>query len=139
MKILPFILAISIITPALPVTAQTPVPHAPAPAVPLDMSGHWTFEVRSPAGTTHGAIRLFRVASGFMGTLTTDQGNEVMPVQSLNLAGQAMVMTVASPHGNVLFSGTLDADGKGFGGELIYYNGRKFPLTARKAATPPPT
>ena len=132
MKIANIILLTSSLVLVAPtgVLAQTTVAAAPTPA-PVDLSGNWTFEVPSARGVTHGAMTVFRVGVGYMGTLTTDQGNRVLPVQSLSVAGKTMSMTVASPQGNVVFVGVLGPDGKAFSGEVTYHDGSKFPMSGR--------
>lgn len=119
--------ALVLVAPA-DIFAQTTAVVVPAP---VDLSGNWTFEVPSARGVTRGAMTVFRVGVGYMGTLTTDQGNHVLPVQSLSVAGKTMSMTVASPQGNVVFIGALGPDGKAFSGEVTYHDGSKFPMSGR--------
>jgi hypothetical protein len=136
MKIARYILpaALLLLTYSNGALAQ-PVPAATAAQV--DLSGDWTFEVTSPRGVTHGAMSVFRVAAGHMGTLTTDQGDHVLPIYALTLAGKTMIMTVASPQGNVIFVGELGTDGNAFTGHVTYHNGAKFPMSGRKAQAKP--
>ena len=90
------------------------------------------FEVKTGNTVAHGAMTLTADGSGYRGTLTTDQGNNVLPVRSLTLAGSNMDMLVESPNGNVTFKGALSADASSFAGTVTYHNGQKFPMTGTK-------
>ena len=69
---------------------------------------------------------------GYRGTLTTNQGNNVLPVRSLTLDGSDMNMTVESPNGNVVFKGLLNPDGRSFQGTVTYHTGQSFPMSGSK-------
>ena len=98
-----------------------------------DLSGDWTFEVQTGAtSVTHGAMTLAAAAQGYQGTLTTNQGNNVLPVRSLTLNGSDMNLVVESPNGNVVFKGLLGSDGRSFQGTVTYHTGQSFPMSGNK-------
>src|SRR5262245_17428090 len=96
------------------------------------LAGAWVFEVKTGNSAAHGAMTLTEDGSGYRGTLTTDQGNNVLAVRSLTLAGSNMDMLVESPNGNVTFKGTLSADASSFKGTVTYHNGQQFPMTGTR-------
>jgi hypothetical protein len=96
------------------------------------LAGDWVFEVKTGNAVAHGAMTLTADGSGYRGTLTTDQGNNVLPVRSLTVAGSDMDMVVESPNGNVTFKGALSADASSFAGTVTYHNGQKFPMTGAR-------
>jgi hypothetical protein len=97
-----------------------------------NLAGDWVFEVKTGNTVAHGAMTLTADGSGYRGTLTTDQGNNVLTVRSLTLAGSDMDMLVESPNGNVTFKGALSADASTFAGTVTYHNGQKFPMTGKR-------
>jgi hypothetical protein len=97
-----------------------------------DLAGDWVFEVQTGKNVTHGAMTLVADGASYKGTLTTDQGNNVLPVRSLLLQGSAMNMLVESPNGNVSFQGTLSSDAQTFEGKVTYHNGQEFPMSGRR-------
>lgn len=97
-----------------------------------DLSGDWNFQVDTGANVTKGAIKLIADGSSYRGTLTTDQGNNVLPVRSLSLDGSNMDMVVESPNGKVIFKGTLNEDRRSFQGTVTYYTGQQFPMSGSK-------
>lgn len=99
---------------------------------PADLSGDWVFEVETGSNVTHGAMKLVAQSEVYSGTLTTDQGNNVLPVRSLTLDGTAMAMLVESPNGKVTFAGTLAPDGRSFEGTVTYHNGQAFPMSGSR-------
>ena len=97
-----------------------------------DLAGDWVFEVQTGRNVTHGAMTLVADGTAYKGTLTTDQGNNVLPVRSLTLQGSALNMLVESPNGNVTFKGTLATDAQTFQGKVTYHNGQEFPMSGRR-------
>ena len=97
-----------------------------------DLAGDWVFEVQTGQNVAHGAMTLIGDGPGYTGTLTTDQGNNVLPVRSLTLQGSDLSMLVESPNGNVTFKGTLADDAQTFQGKVTYYNGQTFPMSGRR-------
>lgn len=97
-----------------------------------DLSGGWTFEVPTGKTTAHGAITLKTDGAGYQGSLTTDQGNEVLPVKSLTLRGSEMRLVVNSPNGEVVFEGRLSDDQQTFDGIVTYHNGQRFPMSGHR-------
>jgi hypothetical protein len=101
-------------------------------ATTRSLAGDWVFEVKTGNSVAHGAMTLTADGSDYRGTLTTDQGNNVLAVRSLTLAGSNMDMLVESPNGNVTFKGTLSADASSFQGTVTYHNGQQFPMTGTR-------
>src|SRR6187455_1408321 len=91
-----------------------------------DLAGDWVFEVQTGQNVTHGAMTLIADQANYTGTITTDQGSNVLPVRSLTLLGSAMDLLVESPNGNVRFKGTLSPDAQTFQGKVTYHNGQEF-------------
>ena len=96
------------------------------------LAGDWVFDVQTGENVAHGAMTLVADGASYTGTLTTDQGNNVLPVRSLTLRGSDLSMLVESPNGNVTFNGTLAADAQTFQGKVTYYNGQTFPMSGRR-------
>jgi hypothetical protein len=101
-------------------------------ATTRSLAGDWVFEVNTGNAVAHGAMTLTADDSGYRGTLTTNQGNNVLAVRTLTLAGSNMDMLVESPNGNVTFKGTLSADASSFQGTVTYHNGQQFPMTGTR-------
>jgi hypothetical protein len=97
-----------------------------------DLTGDWVFEVRTGQNVARGAMTLVADGSSYKGTLTTDQGNNVLQVRSLTLNGADMQLLVESPNGNVTFAGTLAADARAFDGKVTYHNGQVFPMSGHR-------
>jgi hypothetical protein len=97
-------------------------------AVKRDLSGSWNFVVQTGANQTHGAMSLTPDGSSYRGTLTTNQGSNVLPVRSLTLTGSVINLVVESPQGNVVFDGILSRDADSFQGTVTYHTGEKFPM-----------
>ena len=79
-----------------------------------------------------GAMTLVADGAQYRGTLTTDQGNNLLMVRSMMLIGTELVMTVDSPQGVVTFKGVLNADARSFDGVVTYHNGQSFPMSGVK-------
>ena len=97
-----------------------------------DLAGDWVFEVQTGQSVTHGAMTLVADGASYTGTLTTNQGNNVLPVRSLTLQGSDMNLLVESPNGNVTFKGALSTDAQTFQGKVTYHNGQEFPMSGRR-------
>lgn len=97
-----------------------------------DLAGAWRFEVDTGKGMTLGAMTLTGRGDRYEGTLTTNQGNNTLAVRPLVVRDRAIVMMVDSPNGEVVFKGTLDADGRSFRGTVTYFNGQAFPMVGRR-------
>lgn len=99
-----------------------------------DMSGEWRFSIEvSAERVTEGALTLERTAAGYTGVLTTNRGDQVLPVQSFTLAGADVALTVVSPEGAVTFEGQIEPDGDAFSGVVTYHNGQRYPMRAARA------
>lgn len=116
-------------------TALWSCASAPDSRVPLasDLSGAWRFEVDIGRSTTVGAMQLTGDRNVYKGTLTTNQGSNVLTIRSVVITDLAMVMTVDSPNGEVVFRGRLDADKRSFTGTVTYSNGQAFPMVGRRS------
>lgn len=108
-----------------------------AAAIAPDLSGNWTFSVDvAPDRVTVGTIVLEPSDAGYKGALTTNQGENVLPVSRFTLAGDAIAMIVESPDGAVSFVGVLADGAQAFNGTVTYHNGSQYPLSASRAASP---
>ena len=96
------------------------------------LAGSWVFEVQTGTNVTHGSMVLSGEKQHYTGTLTTDQGSNVLPIRSLTLDGSRMDMTVESPNGLVTFQGALGADTRTFLGTVTYYTGQSFPMSGTR-------
>lgn len=98
-----------------------------------DLSGPWRFEMDIGRATkTVGEMQLTGRGQTYVGTLTTNRGNNVLPIRSLVIADRTMTMKVESPNGEVVFRGTLDADGRSFRGKVTYYDGQEFLMAGQR-------
>jgi hypothetical protein len=96
------------------------------------LAGDWVFEVQTGQNVAHGSMTLVAAGASYTGTLTTDQGNNVLPVRSVTVQGSDMSMLVESLNGKVTFKGMLAADAQTFEGKVTYYNGQVFPMSGRR-------
>lgn len=71
--------------------------------------------------------------SQYRGTLTTNRGNNVLPIRHLLLRGDEMEMVVESPNGTVTFKGRLSPDAQAFDGIAHYHTGQRFPMSGTRA------
>jgi hypothetical protein len=102
-------------------------------AAPGSLVGAWSFRIDTGAGRiTHGRLNLTAAAQGYQGTLTTDRGDNVLPVRSFTVAGRDVRMHVESPQGAVTFAGALGPGARAFAGTVTYHDGRPFQLSATK-------
>lgn len=106
------------------------------------LRGTWNFEMDTGGRTmTLGTMHINREAADREGTLTTNRGNNVLPVRTLTLDGRAMALSVESPNGMVVFKGELSRDGNAFQGKVTYHDGQVFTMKgvrghARTSASP---
>lgn len=102
-------------------------------APPGSLAGGWSFQIDTGGGrVTHGRLQLAPAAGGYAGTLTTNRGDNVLPVRSFTVAGADLRMSVESPQGAVTFAGALARNARGFAGTVTYHDGRRFRLNATK-------
>lgn len=92
------------------------------------LSGTWNIEIDTGRGMTVGTLLINREVAGREGSLTTNRGTNVLPVRSLTLDGRAIVLSVESPNGMVLFSGELSRDGQILQGKVNYHDGQVFSM-----------
>lgn len=102
-------------------------------AAPVSLAGGWSLLIEPGEGrVTRGRMQLAAAADGYRGTLTTDRGDNVLPVRSFTLAGADIRMHVESPQGAVTFAGALAPDARSFAGTVTYHNGSRFPMRATR-------
>lgn len=106
------------------------------PPQPVSLRGTWTFQVPTAAGVTNGVMRIEGPEERLGGTLTTDQGDEVLPLRAIEQGGDGLRIVVGSPQGDVVFSGRLGADGASFEGVVVYHTGQSFPMSGRRRPSP---
>jgi hypothetical protein len=93
------------------------------------LRGTWSIEIDTGGrGTTMGTMNINRKVDGSEGSLTTNRGNNVLPVRTLMLDDRAIVLSVESPNGTVSFKGTLSRDGNAFQGRVTYHDGQVFSM-----------
>lgn len=127
---------VAIVLLALAATGCTSGPLRPG-GDPVDLSGHWRLEIRTGADTpTLGAMTLASNGPDYRGTVTTNRGNNVLPVTSLVRDGSTIHLRVESPQGEVVFDGELSPTAESFEGTLRYHTGDRFPMTGSRV--PPP-
>ena len=73
---------------------------------------------------------------GYTGFVMTDQGGHALPIESIDIQGNAMTMVVNSPRGLVIFRGTIGADDTRFDGKLTYTNGQIYDMRGVKQVQP---
>ena len=102
-------------------------------AAPQSLAGEWSLRIEAaPDRVTNGWLSLAGAERGYTGMLTTDRGNNVLPVRSFTVEGAAVRMIVDSPQGAVTFAGTLAPGARAFAGTVTYHDGRPFPLRATR-------
>jgi hypothetical protein len=100
---------------------------------PPSLAGEWSFRIETGAGrVTNGWLSLTPAGRDYAGRLTTDRGNQVLPVRSFTVDGEAVRMHVESPQGAVTFAGALAQGGRAFAGTLTYHDGQRFALSATR-------
>jgi hypothetical protein len=97
-----------------------------------DLSGRWAFQVATGKSLTNGVMTLVRSGSEYGGTLTTDQGDNLLKVRSAGLEVSELSVVVESPNGEVTFKGVVSADGRSFLGTVTYFNGQRFPMAGAR-------
>ena len=101
--------------------------------VPVSLAGEWSFRIDTGGGRiTNGRLSLAPAAEGYAGTLTTDRGDNILPVRSFTVAGRDVRMHVESPQGAVTFAGALADGARAFAGTVTYHDGRIFQLSATR-------
>ena len=102
-------------------------------AAPQSLAGEWSFRIdATPDRVTNGWLSLAPAERGYTGRLTTDRGNNVLPVRSFTVDGAAVRMIVDSPQGAVTFAGSLAPGARAFAGTVTYHDGGLLPLRATR-------
>ena len=99
-----------------------------------NLAGRWDFSVELGTRTTPGVLWLFVRGGEYTGTLSP-QGTNTLPVRSLVVRRDQVVMTVDTPEGPVTFDGTIGDAGAAMQGIVTYHQGVRYPLTARRRPT----
>lgn len=128
-----FTRAVSGIIAAALMAASSAGQTVPRPQSSAELTGHWQFLVTTGQGTTKGAMQIEAGGTtGLTGTVTTDRGNEVMPVRAVIRNGDHVEILVGTQHGDVVFGGALSSDARTFDGTVLYHNGQRFPMSGQK-------
>ncbi|WP_374658522.1 hypothetical protein [Inhella sp.] len=109
-------------------TASTAI----APEWGAKLGGAWSFKVTVGQHVTQGAIHLTAYDDRFLGTLSTDQGGEVLKIRSVQVNDTKLVMTVDSPQGEVVVRAELAANAKAFQGTVTYHNGQVYAISGSR-------
>ena len=136
-RLMTLALTAALATPAV-VAAQT----APAIAVncgaeaapggdAANLHGNWDFLMDVGGTPNFGLLAIGFVDDAYGGSLSLWQTAPVV-LRKLSLTGNSFHMAVASREGDVLFDGTLSAQGDRMCGTVTYHGGRKFPAVAQK-------
>lgn len=105
---------------------------APASKALSELVGHWSFLVTTGAGVTRGQMRIEPSETNMTGTVTTERGNEIMPVRAVIRNGDHIEILVGSPRGDVVFGGALANDARSFEGTVLYHDGQRFPMSGQR-------
>ena len=108
-------------------TAAEVLPGSAAP----DLAGLWDFTITVGTASVRGEMALGHMDGAYAGALTPETTNTVV-VRRLELAGDAIRMTVASGEGEVLFDGRLAPSGNSMCGIVTYHGGVRYPMTAMR-------
>lgn len=75
-------------------------------------------------------------SASYTGVAMTNQGTHALPIESLEIDGNKMIMVVNSPRGLVIFRGTVNAERTRFDGQATYWNGSLFEMHGVKQEQP---
>ena len=107
-------------------------PHSVSDIAATNLRGVWEIEIDTGRGATLGTLLINRETVGREGSLTTNRGNNVLPVRTLTLDDRAIALSVESPNGVVSFKGELSSDGNAFQGTVTYHNGQLLPMKGKR-------
>jgi hypothetical protein len=96
-----------------------------------NLHGVWDF-LMSVGGTPNfGLLSIGPVDGAYGGSLSLWRTAPVV-LREITVTGNSIHMAVATPGGDVLFDGTLSAEGDRMCGTVTYHEGRTFPAVAQK-------
>lgn len=98
------------------------------------LHGNWDILFDAGGTPNFGLLAVGLIDTAYGGSLSL-WGTAPVVVRNINLTGNSIQMTVASPGGDVLFDGTLSAKGDRMCGTVTYHDGRKFPMVAQKRSS----
>ncbi|MGH6653009.1 MAG: hypothetical protein ACREB7_17955 [Sphingopyxis sp.] len=96
-----------------------------------NLHGNWDFLMAVGGEPSFGLMSIGFVGDAYRGSLTPVRTAPVV-LRSITLTGNAIHMVVASRDGDVLFDGTLAANGNRMCGAVTYHGGNSFPMVAQK-------
>lgn len=107
---------------------------APTPAAPGEapnLHGNWDIMMDVGGEPSFGLLSIGFVGNAYGGSLTPVRTAPVV-LRSITLTGRRVHMVVASRDGDVLFDGTLAANGNRMCGTVTYHGGASFPMVAQR-------
>jgi len=124
---------------AVPAAASEPVNMrfacgagaATAGAEAPNLHGNWDFLMDAGGEPSFGLMSIGFVGDAYGGSLTPVRTAPVV-LRSITLTGNGIHMAVASRDGDVLFDGTLSANGNRMCGTVTYHGGATFPMVAQR-------
>lgn len=117
--------------PASIVNVNCGTESAPASAEAPNLHGNWDILMDVGGELSFGLLSIGLVDGGYGGSLTPARTLPVV-VRKITLAGNTVHMAVASREGDVLFDGTLSANGNRMCGTVTYHDGSTFPMVAQR-------
>ena len=96
-----------------------------------NLHGNWDFLMDVGGEPSFGLMSIGFVGADYGGSLTPVRTAPVV-LRTITLTGNSIRMAVASRDGDVLFNGTLSANGNRMCGIATYHGGRAFPMVAQK-------
>lgn len=130
---------IALASAAAPAAASEPVAmrfecgagDATAGGAAPNLHGNWDFLMDVGGEPSFGLMSIGFVGGAYGGSLTPVRTAPVV-LRTITLTGNSIHMAVASRDGDVLFDGTLSANGDRMCGTVTYHGGRSFPMVAQK-------
>jgi hypothetical protein len=96
-----------------------------------NLHGNWDFLMDAGGEPSFGLMSIGFVGDTYGGSLTPVRTAPVV-VRTITLTGYSIHMVVASREGDVLFDGTLSANGNRMCGTVTYHGGRTLAMVAQK-------
>lgn len=96
-----------------------------------NLHGNWDFLMDVGGEPSFGLMSIGFVGADYGGSLAPVRTAPVV-LRSITLTGNRIHMVVAAREGDVLFDGTLSANGNRMCGTVTYLGGQTFPMVAQK-------
>jgi hypothetical protein len=96
-----------------------------------NLHGNWDFLMDAGGEPSFGLMSIGFVGDAYGGSLTPVRTAPVV-LRGVALTGNSIHMVVASRDGDVLFDGTLSANGNRMCGTVTYHDGDTLPMVAQK-------